>query len=568
MWNNFVLNQSNGLDVSVSSLRLMFKTLSDTFLIPTKQLPRVLFHGVILAVIICGFWLLDSLKDPILTKTVGIEYQPTAKFLSVMTTMIVVCIYDYSTSIFRKPMLFHLVSGIFGLMIMIMAAELSHPDYGLPNRDKGPQRILGWVCYFAIESYGSLMVALFWSFTNSIMNLEEAKGAYGLIISIAQIGAMIGSTLATNASTIGIPQLFFIASVTIFSVSLLIKIYHIIFNDKATEARGDIIKTIYAETQNNYDRSDENEVLIAVNTKETVNENYSYSFLDKFYSLFAGFVEGLLLILKYRYIQYLLGISCLYEIVVTVLDYQFKLLGADVISTDPTSNYKIDGGLDDSNKFANLMGHFGQLTNFLSFIISFFGFSFLVHKLGVKFTLLIFPMLLFFSVILAYISPSFWVLFIMVSLLKALIFSLNEPVKELLYIPTSDPIKFKAKAWIDVFGSRLAKAAGSSITSIAAGNIKKLRNISEIPCIVVAVMMIVLSWIIGLEFNRLTNENIVIGNDSNNDTNNDSNNVTFAAGIINGRKPGEIGYEGYDLQVFRYLSDNFDNKNDDEMIKK
>jgi AAA family ATP:ADP antiporter len=96
MWNNFVLNQSNGLDISVSSLRLMFKTLSDTFLIPTKQLPRVLFHGVILAVIICGFWLLDSLKDPILTKTVGIEYQPTAKFCSVITTMIVVCIYDYS----------------------------------------------------------------------------------------------------------------------------------------------------------------------------------------------------------------------------------------------------------------------------------------------------------------------------------------------------------------------------------------------------------------------------------------------------------------------------------------
>jgi len=565
MWNNFVLNQSNGLDISVSSLRLMFKTLSDTFLIPTKQLPRVLFHGVILAVIICGFWLLDSLKDPILTKTVGIEYQPTAKFCSVITTMIVVCIYDYSTSIFRKPMLFHLVSGIFGLMIMIMAAELSHPEYGLPNRDKGPHRILGWICYFAIEAYGSLMVALFWSFTNSIMNLEEAKGAYGLIISIAQIGAMIGSTLATNASTIGIPQLFFIASVTIFSVSLLIKVYHIIFNDKATEARGDIIKRIYNDSQNVHDRSEENEILISINTEDSINEKYDL--FGTIYKLFAGFAEGLLLILTYRYTQYLLGISCLYEIVVTVLDYQFKLLGADVISTDPTSNFKIDGGLDDSNKFANLMGHFGQLTNFLSFIISFFGFSFLVHKLGVKFTLLIFPMLLFFSVILAYISPSFWVLFIMVSLLKALIFSLNEPVKELLYIPTSESIKYKAKAWIDVFGSRLAKAAGSSITSFAAGNIKKLRNISEIPCIIVAIMMIVLSWVIGLEFNRLTSENIIIGNEANNNSNNNSNSETFAAGIINGRKPGEIGYEGYDLQVFKYLSDNFDNKND-EKIKK
>jgi len=28
----------------------------------------------------------------------------------------------------------------------------------------------------SIEAYGSLMVALFWSFTNSIMDLEQAKG--------------------------------------------------------------------------------------------------------------------------------------------------------------------------------------------------------------------------------------------------------------------------------------------------------------------------------------------------------------------------------------------------------
>jgi AAA family ATP:ADP antiporter len=46
--------------------------------------------------------------------------------------------------------------------------------------------------------------------------------------------------------------------------------------------------------------------------------------------------------------------------------------------------------------------------------------------------------------------------------LQGLTYSLNEPAKELLYMPTSDMIKFKAKAWIDVFGARLAKAMGAS----------------------------------------------------------------------------------------------------------
>jgi AAA family ATP:ADP antiporter len=51
-----------------------------------------------------------------------------------------------------------------------------------------------------------------------------------------------------------------------------------------------------------------------------------------------------------------------------------------------------------------------------------------------------------------------WVLFMLLSVLKAITFSLNEPVKELLYMPTSEAIKFKVKAWIDVFGARCAKA--------------------------------------------------------------------------------------------------------------
>ena len=160
-------------------------------------------------------------------------------------------------------------------------------------------------------------------------------------------------------------------------------------------------------------------------------------------------------LLSSSYLSILLGISTAYEIVVTVLDYEFKILGANSASMHPLSLE--DHGAGDGDRFANLLGQFGQLTNMISFFVSFFGFSFLVHNLGVKRTLIIFPIILFIAVIVTNLSPSLSVLFIFVSILKALIFSLNEPVKELLYIPTSEAIKFKAKAWIDVFGSRLSK---------------------------------------------------------------------------------------------------------------
>lgn len=158
------------------------------------------------------------------------EYQPIAKLLSVVVTLIFVCLYDYLTSIVTKPSLFHIISLFFGIVFMILSALLSQPEIGLENQVKNPNRILGWVCYFAIECYGSLMVALFWSFTNSIMNLDQAKGAYGLIITIAQFGAIAGSTVATQAKDLGIPQLVLTGSVSILTISLVVKIYWIIFH--------------------------------------------------------------------------------------------------------------------------------------------------------------------------------------------------------------------------------------------------------------------------------------------------------------------------------------------------
>lgn len=57
---------------------------------------------------------------------------------------------------------------------------------------------------------------------------------------------------------------------------------------------------------------------------------------------------------------------------------------------------------------------------------------------------------------------------------QGLTYALNEPCKEMLYLPTSDAIKFKAKGWIDVFGSRCAKGVGSFVTLSTRGDRRRL----------------------------------------------------------------------------------------------
>lgn len=594
-------------DSSARTMKMIRTSMAQSFQVPYKQLPRVLFHGLLLSSIIAGFWLLDSLKDPIVANTIGIEYQPIAKLISVVTTLIVVCAYDFLTSIVSKPTLFHIVSGFFGIIVMIIAALLTDPVHGLGNTVKGPHRIIGWVAFCTIEAYGSLMVALFWSFTNSIMDLEQAKGAYGLIIATAQLGAIVGSTLATNAGSIGISQLFVISSVMIFSVSLLIKCYHLTFRDYATESMKSRVRSVSENAtvdpllssvahslQNTHhsaagfeDSDDE------VTEITQFNPIARPTMWQSFKSVFGGFGEGLMLLFRYPYMIKLLGVSCLYEVVMTILDYQFKVLGSH---SKIANMHNVEAG----DGFAQLLGHFGQFTNILSFLLSFFGFSYLVHSLGVRNSLLIFPTVLFLGVVVTHLIPSMWVLFVLVSILKAMIFSLQDPVHELLYIPTSEAIKFKVKAWIDVFGSRLAKALGSTMCTLAGGNINTVRSTTEIPCLIVAATILVITYFIGVEFESLIASKTFIGADIEPPRSNPAvhlravneqyfhygekidaadgayhseddvemvqklgyetdrartrttraQHIPNADAVRNGLRPGDVGYDGYDLHLF------------------
>jgi len=50
--------------------------------------------------------------------------------------------------------------------------------------------------------------------------------------------------------------------------------------------------------------------------------------------------------------------------------------------------------------------------------------------------------------------------------IRGLHYALNKPARENLYIPTTKEVKYKSKAWIEVFGTRIFKATGSSICKL------------------------------------------------------------------------------------------------------
>ena len=488
---------------------------SEAFKLPLTQLPRVLFHAIIIGTIIASFWILDSIKDPIFTVLIGIEYQPMAKVLSVGATFLFVCAYDALTSLVSKTTLFYMISIYFGTLFFISAALLSHPSIGINNIHRDYSRVIGWTTFFAIECYGSLMVALFWSFTNTVMDVYLAKASYGLIVSAAQLGALLGSSVATKSSDIGIPTLLLISSVMILSVNILVKLYQVVYPQISSS---DVITSQF----DSYEGA---------------------STLDKIQSYLRSLYEGVILIRKYRYVTYLLEVTLLYEIMVTMIEYKFKVMGASETST------WAEGEESDGNSFVLLLARFGQFTNIISFCISFFAFTYLINTYGVKSCLMVFPALLMVGFLLVCIFPKLWLIFFVVSVLKALIFSFFDPMKEILYVPTSDSIKFKAASWIEVFGARFAKAIGSFLNRVMQHDVHAINLELFVLALFLGSSLLYLVYRLGYMFDDLVEEGKIIGNNRRGVL--EAINKRFKhLPVLHGVRPGEVGYAGYDEDLF------------------
>jgi AAA family ATP:ADP antiporter len=83
-------------------------------------------------------------------------------------------------------------------------------------------------------------------------------------------------------------------------------------------------------------------------------------------------------------------------------------------------------------------------------------------------------------------------------------YALNNPTKEILYQQTSSSIKFKCKSWIDTFGQRGSKAAGSLITNSFANSVADLANYGSLTGVVISVFLIYVSRWMGNQFEELS----------------------------------------------------------------
>ena len=168
---------------------------------------RVAWLSVTLFFVVGGYWLLRSLKDPIMAAIDGVEYIPQAKIASlfVVFALVIVCkslvlskitvVCSVLTCLFSpnppdnklldmfpKHQLFYMMGGAYGVLFTAMGFALMHPTIGLANTKADPTRILGWLSYVTIESFGSMVVQCYWALVNASVDVNFAKKNFGISI--------------------------------------------------------------------------------------------------------------------------------------------------------------------------------------------------------------------------------------------------------------------------------------------------------------------------------------------------------------------------------------------------
>lgn len=367
--------------------------------------------------IIGTYWTLRPIKDSIFMSVVGKDLLYAAKWVSLLAVGPLVMLYSKLLDVFHRHYVFYILVFVYAALALVFAWGFAHPEIGLPNAVASSSRLIGWAWYVYVESFGSLVVALFWGITTDVTAPESAKRGFPLIVLFGQLGNIFGP-LILNARYLGLANsapIIGICGVLMILAGLGMWIF-----------------------------------------RTTTPQDQLHGFEDKDHKADEeaepGFFEGLKLMVTRKYLFGIFAIISFFETIVTIIDYHFKVTVGTLFADEVTRS--------------TILSEYAWKTGIVSTLCVLLGINNIQRRLGMKASLLLLPVLVGVAILTIKFNPDslFIALWLMV-FSKAVNYALNGPTLKQLYIPTTPESKYKAQAWIETFGSRASKGFASAINA-------------------------------------------------------------------------------------------------------
>lgn len=416
--------------------------------IKREELPLALLMFSYFFLVITSFWILKPIK-----KTLFIGYYKTggfdlfgwvmtasqaellAKVLNMVVAFIAVAVFTWLTRRFRRQQL----TVIFSIFFMTCYAIYSFIINNAAD-------ITVWSFYLFGDLFSTLMVATFFAFINDSVTSEKAKRMYGLI----GLGGVVGGAFGSLVVRVWIEQLSFSYWLWVtFGIALAIIIIAVIAGR-----------------------------LVAKDTPLKLMSKPE----DNTESKTSAAMEGAKLVFKSSYMLAIVGIVGLYEIVSTVMDFQFTATIEHFVPVDKLGEH-----------FSTIY----TITNFVAMFVQLFLTSFIMTRFSVKTALYILPAVVLIASGFYLAVPILWVGTFLNTADNGFAYSINQSSKETLYVPTTTDEKYKAKAFIDMFVQRFAKALAVGVSLLIT---TLFADFSSIRWLSVVTIIIVVIWFYAVRF--------------------------------------------------------------------
>jgi AAA family ATP:ADP antiporter len=406
-----------------------------------REIPFVISMFLYFFLVITVFWILKPIKKAQLVayypydeeknptgnalelfgmRLGGEEAELVAKVMNMVVAGIAVVVF----TLLARKLHRHRLSYVFCAFSAIVLAYFA-------IRVGNMSEIEGWAFYLFGDLFNTLMVATFFAFLNDSVAPEDSKRLYGPIV----LGGLAGGM----AGTVGMKALE--QSPTFWMIFAIV-------------ATG--IIAVAATIAGRWVERKAPEAIAAAEAKASEPDGDTQN---------MGALAGAKLVFQSRYLISIVAIVGLYEMVSTIMDYQMTSTVTYYVEQSVRAATDAVGGRGTAEGKAIFKGAIGDhfasvyaLTNTAAFIIQIFLTSFIMKRLGIRVALMIMPIAILGNAGLFLVIPSLWIGSMLSTTDNALNYSLNQSAKESLYTVTSREEKYAAKAFIDMFVQRFAKA--------------------------------------------------------------------------------------------------------------
>lgn len=385
-----------------------------------EEFKKFLRMGTIFALIIGVYWTLRPLKDALFIQLVDKLHLPYAKTVSVLALLPLVMFYTKLLERNSRERMLILLPAFYGIAILCFSAIMPFVQASQEEIDARAllpyigTKVLGYAWYLFVESFGSLVVALFWAFATDTTEPSSAKRGFPLVVALGQTGGIISPyTIGGLPHRLGMTtdalSMVFLGVLTLTIIPL------VRYFLRATPQA--LLTSFHGKNEQQVEKEQE-----------------------------PGFLEGLKLMLKHRYLLGMFAANFIYEVIITIFDFNFKIAAGTQYTGVALSNY---------------LSIYGSCVNIVSLLCLLLGISNITRFLGVGVALAAMPVIVGCALFGFLTIDSLSFLFALMVGSKAINYALNGPALKQLYIPTTPDVRFKAQAWIETFGSRASKEAGS-----------------------------------------------------------------------------------------------------------